>query len=113
MTGVQTCALPISKKIQDSFGVSESKAKFLARQESRLLLSNYHQGVMEKAGVEKYMWKCVVGTEEHPVRPYHKKNDGKIFSWDNPPTVNDAGEKKHPMQDYNCRCLAIPVIVSE
>lgn len=108
LAGYRTDAL--KKKIQHSYGTSEEKAKFLARQESRLLLASYHQAAMEDAGVDKYIWRCVIATEEHPVRPWHKKHDGKIFSWDNPPQVNDQGDHKHPMQDYNCRCIAVPYI---
>ena len=36
------------------------------------------------------------------VRPSHQSNDGKIFSWDNPPPTG------HPGEDYNCRCRAEP-----
>jgi len=34
------------------------------------------------------------------VRSSHATNDGKIFSWDNPPATG------HPGVDYGCRCRA-------
>jgi hypothetical protein len=46
-----------------------------------------------------YIWR----TRGDPqVRPSHMENNGKVFSWDNPP------ETGHPGEDYNCRCTAEP-----
>lgn len=108
LTGDRQKAL--EQMILDSFDVSQNKAKFLARQESNLLVTKYKQVRYQDAGVDKYRWHCVSGSALHPVRPMHKKNDGKIYTWDNPPTVNEAGDRKNPGQDYNCRCQAIPVV---
>ena len=94
------------KTIQDSYGVSVNKAKFLARQETNLLMSKFKQTRYQEAGVEFYKWVCVAGSKLHPVRPDHKKNDGHIFRFDDPPTVNKQGDRKNPKQDYNCRCTA-------
>ncbi len=98
------------KAIRDSYGVSEGKAKFLARQESKLLVTKFAQTRYQAAGVNKYRWQCVVGSPAHPVRPMHKELNGKIFSWDNPPVVDEKGNRKNPGQDYNCRCTSIPVV---
>lgn len=38
------------------------------------------------------------------MRPTHRANDGRVFTWDDPP---DTG---HPGEDYNCRCAADPYI---
>ncbi len=38
------------------------------------------------------------------VRPSHRMNDGRIFSWSDPP---DTG---HPGEDHNCRCEAITYV---
>ena len=98
------------EKIQRSYGVSTNKAHFLARQETNLVTAKYRETRFKEAGVDKYIWRCVVGSPNHPVRPLHKKNDGKIYSWDKPPVVNDLGDRKHPGEDFNCRCIAIPVV---
>lgn len=100
----------LAEEIHKSYGVSLSKAKFLARQETSLIMTKFAQTRYQDAGVEEYMWQCVKGSQNHPVRPFHKKNDGKIYRWDNPPTVNDKGDRKNPGQDYNCRCKARPVV---
>ncbi len=98
------------QKIVRSYGVSQNKAKFLARQETSLLMTKFKQVRYEDAGVNEYKWSCVKGSPKHPVRPMHKILDGTIHRWDNPPKVNEKGERKHPGQDYNCRCVAIPIV---
>lgn len=97
-------------KFQKSFDVSRSKAKFLARQETNLLMSKFKETRYTSSGVKKYKWRCVIGSPGHEVRPTHKKLDGKIFRWDNPPIVNDKGDRKNPGEDFNCRCYSIPIV---
>jgi len=41
--------------------------------------------------------------DDAKVRSDHAANNGKIFSWDNPPPT------VHPGEDYNCRCQAAPI----
>lgn len=98
------------KTIQESYGVSANKAKFLARQETSLLMTKFKQTRYQAAGVEWYQWLCVSGTSKHPVRPMHLKNKDKFFRWDAPPVVDEQGNRKNPGQDYNCRCTARPVV---
>lgn len=98
------------KEIQASFDVTQNKAKFLARQETSLLMTKFKQTRYESAGVDEYIWTCVAGSAKHPVRPMHKQHDGKKFRWDSPPIVDDKGNHKNPGTDYNCRCYARPVV---
>ena len=98
------------KSIQDSYGVSANKAKFLARQETSLLMTKFKQTRYEEAGVNEYKWGCVTGTPKHPVRPMHKALEGKIYKWSEPPVVDEKGNRKNPGQDYNCRCFARPIV---
>lgn len=95
------------KTIQDSYNVSENKARFLARQETKLLTAEIKKTRSVTSGSPGYIWKCVAGTKDHPVRPDHKRLDGKYFTWDDPPVTNlRTGAKNSPGQDYNCRCRA-------
>lgn len=98
------------KIIQDSYGVSRNKAKFLARQETSLMITKFQQTRYQSAGVNEYKWRTVAGSPKHPVRTMHKALDGKIFTWDNPPIVDEKGNRKNPGQDYNCRCTAVPIV---
>lgn len=95
------------KNLEHDFQISYNKAKFLARQETSLLMSKYREERYKSCGVQKYMWST---SGDSRVRPYHKRLNGKIFTWDDPPVVDDMGNKKHPGQDYQCRCIAIPII---
>lgn len=95
------------KEIQDRYGVTESKAKFLARQETSLLTAKYRELRYREAGIIKYRW----STSHDPrVRPIHKELDGQIFTFDNPPIVNNKGERKNPGEDFGCRCVPIGII---
>lgn len=100
------------KAIQESYGVSANKAKFLARQETNLMLAKLRKERYTGAGSNEYKWKCVAGTPAHPVRPSHKILDGKTFRWDDPPITTAPSEPprhNNPGEDYNCRCFAIPL----
>lgn len=99
--------------IQDSYGVSANKAKFLARQETALLMAKFKETRYADAGVNEYKWGCVAGSKNHPVRPWHKDLEGKTFRWDNPPVTTQPGtsvRRNNPGQDYNCRCFAKPIV---
>lgn len=100
----------VAKTIQKSYGVSADKAKFLARQETSLLMTTFKEARYSEAGVKEYKWVCVTGSPKHPVRPMHKALEGKIFAWDDPPITNANGGKNNPGQDYNCRCYARPIV---
>lgn len=99
----------IVKKIQDNYAVSRHKAKFLARQETALLMSKYQETRYTEMGITQYKWS---DSHDQRVRHDHHELNGKIFSWDNPPITNrKTGARNNPGEDFNCRCVAIPVIV--
>lgn len=100
----------IMKSIQRSYNVSQTKAKFLARQETSILMSKFKESRYQDIGSQKYKWSCVKGSPNHPVRPMHKIHDQKIFLWKSPPVINNKGDRKNPGMDYGCRCTAIPII---
>lgn len=108
----------IIEEIRTSYGVSQRKAKFLARQETNLLSTKMKQVRYQDAGVNEYIWGCVKMPHQAKDAPYLKGEvrhehgilEGKTFSWDNPPIVNQKGERKNPGQDYGCRCFAKPVV---
>jgi len=96
--------------LQKRYGVSKNKAKFWARQETKLLTSKLKEIRYIKAGVLEYEWRNVIGSPNHPVRPMHAKLNRTIQRWDSPPIVNEKGERKHPGEDFNCRCTASPIV---
>lgn len=96
--------------IMRSRRVSRNKAHFLARQETSLMMAKYKEARYSEAGVEEYIWGCVAGSPNHPVRPMHKALEGKTFRWDSPPVTDEKGSRNHPGEDFNCRCFARPVV---
>ena len=98
MGGVRTGEL--SKVIQQHKGVSDRKAKFLARQETKLLVSQYQRNRFKQAGVTRYKWSTNLDGRE---REWHRKLHGQIFSWDEPPIIDErTGERGHPGDAFNC-----------
>jgi SPP1 gp7 family putative phage head morphogenesis protein len=98
----------LAKIVKSEFGVSKSKAKMIARQETSLFVSRYRQERYTTAGIRQYIWST---SHDERVRKDHRDLDHKIFSWDEPPVVDTAtGRKANPGEDFGCRCLAMPMI---
>lgn len=98
----------LKELIKERYRVSESKAEFLAKQETSLLTSKYTQMRYKDAGINKYIWST---SGDNRVRHDHKELDGKIISYDDPPIVDKAtGRKAHAGEDFGCRCIQVPVI---
>lgn len=90
--------------IQHDYDVSKTKAKFLAEQETRLVLANYSKARYKDIGVDEYIWRA---RHDNKTRPEHRLLDGKICSFSNPPIVDlKTGRRANPAEDYNCRCVA-------
>lgn len=107
------------KGIQTSYDVSANKAKFLARQETSLLMAKFKEARYTSAGVDEYRWGCVkmphdASPKKHTpgnVRYYHGILEGQIFKWSDPPVTNKSPERRNnPGQDYNCRCFPRPIV---
>lgn len=97
----------IVQEIQDSYGVDKNKARFMARDQLAKLNGDITRHQQMDAGVSKYRWST---SGDSRVRDDHKELDGKVFSWDDPPIVDKkTGRRAHPMEDFNCRCVAIPI----
>lgn len=110
-------ASQLEKTLRDNYGVAARKAKFLARQETSLLMSKFRQTRYEGLGIKKYKWSTSHDARVRPAHgadPYygnHRALNGKIFSWDDPPvTCQATGARNHPGEDFGCRCIAIPVV---
>ena len=91
----------ITADLQKRTGVAKSRAKFIARDQVSKFNGDLNQLRQKNVGINSYIWSTSL---DERVRPSHAAKEGKKFSWDNPP--NDTG---HPVEDYNCRCVAIPV----
>ena len=101
----------IMKDIQETFKTSKSKAKLLANDQTAKLCAKLTQYQQQDAGCEEYIWSA---SDDARVRDRHRDLHGKKFRWDDPPVVDEkTGRRCHPGEDYNCRCIAIPVFSIE
>lgn len=103
-------ASSIAQDISRRGEVSESRARFIARDQVSKLNGRLTQKRQSDLGIAKYVWRT---SKDSRVRSRHRDLDGKTFSWDDPPIVDEAtGRKEHPGGDYQCRCRAEPDIDS-
>lgn len=94
--------------IRENYGVSQRKAKFLARQETSLLLSKFRESRYSDVGVRKYRWST---SHDERVRSDHRHLNGKIFCFDEPPVTDKrTGARNNPGEDFGCRCVAIGLV---
>ncbi len=92
--------------LEERLEVSSSRAELIARDQTLKLNANVTEWRQTEAGVERYIWTT---SNDERVREGHAELDGEEFSWDDPPDTGD-GETNHPGEDYQCRCIAFPVI---
>lgn len=97
----------ILKEIQRTYSTNKKHARLIARDQMAKLNADLTQRQQTDAGVEEYKWS---DSRDGRVRPRHKHLNGKTFRWDDPPVVDTkTGRRCHPGQDYQCRCVALPV----
>jgi SPP1 gp7 family putative phage head morphogenesis protein len=87
----------VSDQIQKQFGVTKNRATLIATDQILSANARVTQIRAESIGVEQYEW-ATVGDSR--VRPDHVELNGKVFSWDKPPSVG------HPGSPIRCRCRA-------
>lgn len=91
----------IQKELKATFGISDRKARLIARDQTAKLNANLTELRQKEIGVEEYVWATSL---DERVRPTHRENEGKTFSWSKPPKTG------HPGFEINCRCQAIAVM---
>lgn len=100
-------AKTVAKAMEEAVGVSSSHARLLARDQVLKLNGQLTQQRHAESGITKYEWST---SEDSRVRSEHASLDGQTFDWDDPPITSEDGRKNHPGGDYQCRCVAIPII---
>lgn len=93
--------------LEDRASVSESEARFIARDTTLKTNADVTRMRQQAAGVEEYRWST---SQDERVRPMHAELEGEKFAYDDPPVTNDEGETNNPGEDWQCRCIALPVI---
>lgn len=89
----------LATDLQERYGVAESKAKLIARDQVGKLFGDLARVRQEQLGIETYTWRTM---NDDRVREEHEVLEGEVFSWD------DAPPDGHPGEAVNCRCFAEP-----
>ena len=92
------------KAIAETFGVSDSRAQLIARDQTAKLNSDLNRIRHQQAGIEQYRW---VTSHDERVRPRHRGLDGKIYGYDEP---TGAEQGLPPGQPIQCRCIAQAIV---
>jgi SPP1 gp7 family putative phage head morphogenesis protein len=94
--------------VQAEKEMSYAHARFIAKQETSLLVSKYRQTRYEDAGLKRYEWST---SGDERVRPDHRKLNNHIYSFDEPPVTDSKTQaRNNPGEDFGCRCVAIPIV---
>ena len=100
------------KALQQQFGVTQRRAKMIARDQVAKVNGDLNKKRQQVAGFDYFQW---ITSNDERVRDRHEDIAEKvteygkgIYRWDNPP-LSDKGIPIIPGQDYQCRCTARPV----
>lgn len=104
-TGIRVETL--AKQIGERYEVSESRARLIARDQTLKANANLTRVRHERLGIRTYRWST---SSDSRVRPHHRRLEDSIQEWGSPPVTNPAGDHNHPGEDYQCRCVAIPIL---
>jgi len=110
--------ISIAEALAERVGVSESRARLIAVDQTLKTSSAINRFRQQAAGVRRWRWSSSL---DERVRPSHRQLEGHVFSWDD-------DERRDEMSDFdisdddpgdpapvagtpvNCRCVAIPII---
>ena len=100
-------AAELKQEIMRTGEVTEGRALMIARTEIARTQSGLTQKRAEAIGSEAYIWRTV---KDEDVRREHRKLEGRVIYWNNPPVAGSSGERAHAGQIYNCRCYPEPIL---
>ncbi|MDF7370054.1 phage minor head protein [Proteus mirabilis] len=102
-------AKTLLEEIRDTGSVTESRANFIAVDQTRKITTACNYARMKSAGIRKAVWHHSNGSAEP--RELHLELDGKEFDLDNPPIINKkTGRRGLPGEEPGCKCFWTPVI---
>ncbi len=118
MTNIRAGGRPaaIAKSLQKQFGITEGRAKLIARDQTAKVNGDLAAKRQQSSGFEYFQW---IDSDDERVRDRHEDIANRvtaygkgIYRWDHPP-LSSQGVPIIPGQDYQCRCIARPVLTSE
>lgn len=106
----------IEKALQDQFGVTQRRAKMIARDQTGKIQGELAERQQRDSGFEYFQW---LDSDDSRVRDRHRAIAEKVtaygpgvYRWDNLPLSQD-GVPIRPGSDYQCRCTSRPVSARE
>lgn len=97
----------VRKMLEKEYHIGVDKAKFLAQNETSIMIAELKKATYTQMGFEEFIWNTILDARE---RPLHRKLNGKIFRFDNPPVIDErTGQRGLPGETYNCRCGLTPI----
>jgi SPP1 gp7 family putative phage head morphogenesis protein len=101
-------AAEIAQRIYETGNVTKARAMLIARTEVARTASAITAARAQHVGSTHFIWRSV---EDPDVRPLHKKLNGTVHRWDDPPVSDErTGIRSLPGQIWNCRCIPEPVL---
>lgn len=91
----------LADRLQERVGVTERRARLIARDQTNKLNGQLHGVRQTAAGVTEYRWATSMDSR---VRQAHADRHGDTFKWSSPPSDG------HPGQAIQCRCTPDPVL---
>lgn len=99
----------ILKSVRAAGGITERRARIIARDQTSKANSALTIARFEKLGIKKFKWLHSGGGKEP--RPLHVAMSGQVYEIANPPIIDErTGERGFPSMLVNCRCVAAPVL---
>ena len=98
----------LADRLQTAGLASESRAQLIARDQTLKLNAGLNEARQTAAGIEEYYWST---SHDASVRPTHAALDTSRQRWDSPPDID--GEPLNPGEDFQCRCVAVPILPSD
>jgi SPP1 gp7 family putative phage head morphogenesis protein len=96
----------VEKILQQEFGFMANKARFLAFNETNIMLAEFKRVQYQKMGFNKFVWQTRADSR---VRDLHRHLNGTVWRYDDPPVIDEkTGQKGLPGETFNCRCVALP-----
>ena len=106
----------IEKALQEQFGVTQRRARFIARDQAGKIQGELAEKQQRGVGFEYFGWE---DSDDERVRHWHHEISTRVtaygvgvYRWDNLP-LGPKGTPIKPGSDYACRCIPRPVNARE
>jgi SPP1 gp7 family putative phage head morphogenesis protein len=97
-------ATTLRKALQEQFGITDRRAKLIARDQTSKFNADLNKIRQQQAGVTSYSW---MTAHDERVRPLHRSLDGKTYKWGE---ATGAEQGLPPGQPILCRCVARGIV---